>query len=59
MRETNNNNININRTTEYNENRWRFLHGFMSAEEWTEYTQSLLVEIMNENKDVLIRLKNR
>lgn len=33
--------------------------GLISQQEWFEFTHDLLSKIMDENKDVFIRLKNR
>jgi len=37
----------------------KFLNGEISGYEWNLYCQSILYQLMEENKDVLIRLKNR
>ena len=33
--------------------------GLISQQEWFEFTHDLLSKIMDENKDVFVRLKNR
>ncbi len=33
--------------------------GWITQQQWFEICRDILVEIMEENKDVLIRLKNR
>ena len=37
----------------------RFDNGMITEQEWFELCKEILVEIMEENKDVFIRLKNR
>jgi hypothetical protein len=39
--------------------RARFEAGWLTQQEWFEICKDVLVEIMEENKDVLIRLKDR
>ena len=34
-------------------------NGMITEQEWFELCKEILVEIMEENKDVLVRLKNR
>ena len=45
--------------TNYNETRQQFMNGEITLEQWQEFCFEVLGEIMEENKDVLIRLKNR
>lgn len=45
--------------TNYNEVRQQFMNGEITVEQWQEFCFEVLCEIMEENKDVLIRLKNR
>lgn len=35
-----------------------YLRGWISRMDWQDYCQMILYRIMEENKDVLIRLKN-
>mgnify|MGYP001174631348 CR=1 FL=1 len=52
--------INImTKITNYNETRQRFENGEITLEQWQEFCFEVLCEIMEDNKDVLIRLKNR
>jgi hypothetical protein len=37
----------------------RFDNGLITQQEWFEICRDVLVEIMEENKDVFIRLKDR
>jgi hypothetical protein len=43
----------------YNEMYKKFLKGVITTEEWQEYCTARLHEIMQENVDVFIRLKDR
>jgi hypothetical protein len=36
----------------------QFLSGELTEQEWNEYCHAVLEELLEENKDVLIRLKN-
>lgn len=39
---------------------WFALHeGIITEEEWREFCDILFVQILDENKDVMVRLKNR
>lgn len=44
---------------EYDTNYKQYTSGKMSKDEWIKYTTALLNKIMEVNKDVLVRLKNR
>ena len=37
----------------------QFQNGFISQEVWIEFCDKILVQILEDSKDVLIRLKNR
>jgi hypothetical protein len=37
----------------------RFDNGLITQQEWFEVCRDVLVEIMEENKDILIRLRDR
>ena len=45
--------------SQYDEKLKQFENGYMSAEEWSDYCQNLLSRILNDNKDVMLRLKLR
>ena len=44
---------------EYDTNYKQYTSGKMSKDEWIKYSTALLSKIMKDNKDVLVRLKNR
>lgn len=44
---------------EYDTNYKQYSLGKMSKDEWIKYSTALLNKIMEVNKDVLVRLKNR
>jgi hypothetical protein len=44
---------------QYKENWVKVNNGQMSEQEWMEYTTQLFTEILDENKDVMVRLKYR
>ena len=44
---------------QYKENWVNVNNGQMSEEQWMEYTTQLFAEILDENKDVMVRLKYR
>jgi len=37
----------------------QFQNGFISEEVWIEFCDKILVQMLEDSKDVLIRLKNR
>lgn len=43
----------------YDEKRKQFESGHMSDKEWAEYCYNLLSDTLDNNKDILIRLKTR
>ena len=43
----------------YYKTRQQFVDGEITTGQWQEFCYQVLLEIMEENKDVLIRLKNR
>ena len=50
---------NMKREQQYAENWVKVNKGEMSEQEWMEYTTQLFAEILDENKDVMVRLKHR
>ena len=44
---------------EYDTNYKQYTSGKMTKDEWIKYSTALLSKIMKDNKDVLVRLKNR
>jgi len=46
-------------TQEYSQKLGQFVNGEISEEAWIEYCKSFLVEIMDANSDVYIRMKER
>jgi hypothetical protein len=46
-------------TEEYSTKLGQVVRGDISNEEWMAYCFQLLSEVLEENKDVMIRLKNR
>ena len=46
-------------TKEYTKMLGQFIDGTITKEEWIEYCKSFLVEIMDANSDVYIRMKER
>jgi hypothetical protein len=49
----------MKREQQYAENWVKVNKGEMSEQEWIEYTTQLFAEILDENKDVMVRLKHR
>jgi hypothetical protein len=49
----------MSREQQYAENWVNVNNGQMSEQQWMEYTTQLLTEILDENKDVMVRLKYR
>ena len=43
----------------YNETRQQFENGQITLEQWQAFCFEVLCEVMEQNKDVLVRLKNR
>lgn len=43
----------------YKETRRKYENGEITLEQWHVFCSEVLCEVMEENKDVLIRLKNR
>ena len=43
---------------EYNEMYQKYLKGYIIEKEWSDYCFKLLEKLMEDNKNVLIRLKN-
>lgn len=50
--------MNIN-CEEYSKKLGQFIEGSISKEEWIDYCKEILEEIMDANKDVYIRMKER
>jgi hypothetical protein len=44
---------------EYSENLLKLQNGLISEEEWMVYCKEILSEVLEDSKDVMIRLKNR
>jgi hypothetical protein len=44
---------------QYYENLQKFYANQMSTQQWYEYCDEILEQLMEENKDVFLRLKNR
>lgn len=42
----------------YEKNLQNVRNGFMTEKEWKDYCYSILIQLMEENADVLLRLKN-
>jgi hypothetical protein len=59
MKENTTPNLTPQRAEEYAENFRKYENNEWSCQQWTEYCTMLLAELMEANKDVLIRLKNR
>jgi hypothetical protein len=49
----------MSKEQQYAENWVNVNNGQMSEQQWMEYTTQLLTEILDENKDVMVRLKYR
>lgn len=52
-------NVTEQRAEEYAENFRKYENNEWSCQQWTDYCTMLLAELMEANKDVLVRLKNR
>lgn len=50
--------MNIN-CEEYSQKLSQFMDGTLTKEEWIDYCKEILEEIMDANKDVYIRMKER
>lgn len=46
-------------TEEYSKKLAQFMDGSLTKEEWIDYCKEILEEIMDANKDVYIRMKER
>lgn len=46
------------RIIEYSETLNKFQNGLITEEEWTFYCKEILAEVLEDAKDVMIRLKN-
>ena len=46
-------------TEKYDEMRGKFMEGTISPDEWDMFCRDVLEELIEENKDVMIRLKHR
>ena len=44
---------------EYSKKLGEFVNGEISKEEWIEYCQDIMNDIMDENSDVYVRMKQR
>ena len=49
----------MSREQQYTENWVKVNKGEMSEQQWMEYTTQLFAQILEENKDVMVRLKYR
>jgi len=47
------------RIIEYKETLSKLQNGLITEEEWMEYCKQILAEVLEDAKDVMIRLKNR
>jgi hypothetical protein len=52
-------NVTAERAEEYAENFRKYQNNEWGCQQWADYCTMVLGELMNEHKDIFIRLKNR